>query len=198
MDSGTIPPLSVQILISRFLFVLMAFIINIALISDINFETTHVSTDKSPRRTIAAIHIMNGTFSRARTVPLSEAPTVTLVYAGILTDSRLAVQTSPVSETCKSFGTDCFSYVVPVGFSDLEAYDDMKYREVGSYTMTERGGATEYVVEGAMGYLLEFFPTPADLTFEAAECHNQSHGISMCLKNDGDDLISGSTLKVSY
>ena len=65
-----------------------------------------------------------------------------------------------------------------------------KTQSVHSYNTNQRGGATEYMIEGATGYLLEYFPVQNNLTFQPGECR-QFVGINMCLKNEGDDLLSG-------
>lgn len=110
-------------------------------------------------------------------------------YSAALSDGTYVSTISPLS--CS--GTECVSYFFPGGIKQvfpspptIQGYDE----------------ADGFIVYDTPGYQIDFYPPASKVSWNVADCKiyavdallNENGAIGICIRQDGNDLVAGTTL----
>lgn len=127
--------------------------------------------------------------------------------SSILFDATLTIPFRPITPGCKSFGSQCFSYVMPADLQYISFSSDAV-----QYRLTESGsvpnGSDVFVISNSSVYHFEYFPITNGYSFNNSDCvsfvtddptqYNLETSIvtlQLCFKNvDNFDIVVGTVL----
>ena len=154
--------------------------------SSVNVETNYLRISNT-ENIIAGLGLFNVTIALSNS-PVFVSRWFMMQISGLLSDPRNAIPTT-LNESCRL--ADGFTaYVVPGEFKTIQ---DRKPSNISNIP----DSAISFVVGNAPGYLLQFSSLKRQLVFNDSDCQiygvYNENSLKLCLRNEGNDLIGGSS-----
>jgi hypothetical protein len=119
----------------------------------------------------------------------TSGPYLGSLFLYMLRDTSISIPVNPVTEGCSA--ESCISYLLPGGIGNVQPWP--------TFETLETKAATNYVVQRAPGYQLDFWEPQADISWSTGSCRiygTNSSALQLCMQTAGSyastgELISG-------